>query len=260
LIRRAALLAGVALLAVAGCGGGGPNAQDVLKQTASNLGKIRAGTLGVKLLVTPSGGGEPFGFELHGPFRLAGGANALPVTRLMYTQIANGKRATATLVSNGTDAYVESNGQKLPLSPAQADTLQRAGAQLRGASGGARLVVGAWVKDPKASDGGEVGGAETDKVTAKLDVVAAVDGLLSVARATGQAVPSLSAADETRLRDAVRSTSFVLYSGKRDRLLRKLDLSVDFGFDVPSDLKAALGDLVGAKVDFELAVSNPRTT
>jgi hypothetical protein len=255
--RSAALLAGVALLA--GCGGGGPNAQDVLEQTASNVGKIRSGTLALKLLVTPGGEGRPFGFELHGPFQLGGGSNALPVTRLTYTQIANGSRATATLVSNGTDAYVDTGGKKLPLSPDQADTLERAGAQLRGAGVGARLAVGSWLDDAKASDGGEVGGASTDKVTAKLDVVAAVEGLVSVVRLSGRRVPALTDADAKRLRDAVRSTSFALYSGKKDRLLRKLDMSVDFGFDVPPDLKAALGELVGAKVEFELAVSNPRT-
>ncbi len=254
--RWAALLAGVALLG-AGCGGGGPDAQDVLEQTASNLGRIQGGTLGMKLLVTPQDGSPPFGFELHGPFRLR--RAGLPVTRMAYTQIANGHRATATLVSDGAHAYVESAGRRQELSADQARTLEQAGSQLRSAGGAGRLAIGSWIKDAKASDGGRVGGADTDKVTAQLDVVEAVDGLLSFARLSGRDVRQLSAADKKRLEDAVRSTSFVLYSGKKDRLLRKLDMTVDLGFDVPPDLKAALGNLVGAKAELELDVSNPRT-
>jgi hypothetical protein len=251
----AAVVLGVAVLA-AGCGGGGPKADDVLKQTAASLGTIRSGTLGLKLLVTPQGKGEPFGFELHGPFTLAQGA--LPKTRMAYTQIANGQRETATLVSNGTDAYVEVGGKQLPLSPSQADGLRSSLTRIQGAGGTARLAIGNWVKDAKRSDGGEVGGAATDKVTAKVDLAEAASSLLALARASGQQVGTLSQSDSQRLADAVRSSSFVLYSGKQDHLLRKLQLTVDIGFDVPAELKAALGELVGAKVDFELAVSNPK--
>jgi hypothetical protein len=250
----AAVLCGVAL--VAGCGGGGKDAQSVLKQTAATLGSIHSGTLGLKLLVTPQGGGQPFGFELHGPFKLAQGS--LPVTKMTYTQIASGSTATATLVSNGNDAHVEAGGKQLALSPAQADSLRQATAQLRGSGSGARLAISTWVKDPKASDGGLVGGADTDKVAGTIDLGEAARALVDVERLSGRDVRQLTADERKRLQDAVRSSSFVLYSGKADHLLRKLQLSVDIGFDVPADLKAALGPLVGAKVDFELSVADPK--
>jgi hypothetical protein len=252
----AALVTGVALLA-AGCGGsGGPAASDVVKQTAANLGSIRSGTLGLKLLVTPQGKGDPFGFELHGPFTLMQGA--VPKTRMAYTQIANGQSETATLVSNGSDAYVEVAGKRLPLSTSQRAALRSSLTRLQGAGTTARLAIGNWVKDAKRSDGGQVGGVDTDKVTAKVDLAEAAGSLLALARASGQQVGTLSQGDSQRLADAVRSSSFVLYSGKQDHLLRKLQLTVDIGFAVPAELKAALGELVGAKVDFELAVSNPK--
>ena len=248
--RLAAVLLGVALLA--GCGGGGPSADEVLKDTASNLGKLRSGVLGMKLLVTPQGQGQPFGFELHGPFALR--RAGLPVARISYTQIADGNRSTATLVSNGSTAYIETaDGTRRPLDAAQAETLSQAGRQAAGAGGVGRVVVGRWLKDADASDGG----SGMDKVTAELDVREAVAGLLDAARLAGQNVPRLSEDDLKQVEDAVRSTSFVLYSGKRDRLLRRLQMSVDFGFDVPEKLRQTLGDLVGAKVDFELRVDRP---
>jgi hypothetical protein len=250
----AAVLSGVALVA-AGCGGGGRSAETVLKQTAATLGSIHSGTLGLKLLVTPQGGGEPFGFELHGPFKLRQGS--LPVTTMTYTQIANGATATATLVSNGTDAHVEAGGKQLALSQAQADSLRQATAQLRGSGSGARLAIGTWVKDPKASDGGLVSGVKTDKVAGTIDLGEAAGALVDVERLSGRDVRQLTADERKRLQDAVRSSSFVLYSGKDDHLLRRLAMSVDIGFDVPAGLKAALGPLVGAKVDFELDVANP---
>jgi hypothetical protein len=250
-------VSGVALLA-AGCGGGGgASAQDVLKRTASTIGSISSGTLGLKLLVTPQGGGTPFGFELHGPFQLARGA--LPVTTMRYTQIANGQSATATLVSNGTAAHVEAGGKQLQLSAAQVDSLRQATAQLRGTGKGARLAIGSWVQDPKASGGGMVGGAETDKVAGKLDLAEAATALIDLERLSGRNARQLTADERKRLQDAVRSSSFVLYSGKADHLLRKLQMSVEIGFDVPAELKAALGALVGAKVDFELSVSEPKS-
>lgn len=247
--RLAAVLAGVALLA-AGCGGGGTNAQDVLQQTASSLGQIRSGTLTVHFLVTPQGKGQRFGFDLTGPFAFRRGR--LPLARLVYTQIANGNQASATLVSAGGRAYVEANGTKRPLSPSQEQLLRNAGAQVSGAGGVGQLVVGDWLKDAKASSSGD-----TDKVTAQLDVAQAVQGMIGAARLSGRNVQDLSPADTKRLQQAVRSTSFVLYSGKQDHLLRELDMNADLGFDVPQQLRGALGSLVGAKVDFTLKVANP---
>lgn len=247
--RLVAVLVGVALLA-AGCGGG-PNAENVLKRTAASLGSIRSGTLGLKLLVTPAGSGSPFGFELRGPFRL--GTSGLPVTRMAYTQIAGGRRATATLVSDGTGARVEVGGKEVPLSAGQEQTLRRAAQQLQSAGGAGQLAVGRWVKDAKASRDGNL-----DRVTGKLDVVEAVTTLLDVARLSGRSIGTLGTADRKRLADAVRSSSFELTSGRDDHLLRSLELTVDIGLDVPEELKAALGNLVGAKVDFDVTVANPK--
>jgi hypothetical protein len=246
-VRRLACLAAVALLA--GCGSSGPNAKDVLKQTASNLGKIRSGVLDVRLLVTPQHKGVPVGFTLHGPFQL--GKTRLPILRVTYTQIANGKQASATLVSDGSRAVTQSNGRTAPLATSAEQTLAGAAQQVQGA--GTLFDVSSWIEHAKVSDGG----SGTDKVTADLNVPNAANSLLSLLRLSGRDVHELSSAEAKRLQQAVRSSSFVLYTGKKDRLLRQLALSADIGFDVPKNLRASLGSLVGAKFEFELAVANP---
>jgi hypothetical protein len=252
--RAAAVLAVAAILVAAGCGDGtDPN--KVVAQTADNLATIRSGTLGLRLIVTPRDGKHPFGFVLRGPFSLRRGG--LPVASITYTQIANGRSATAKLVSDGKQAFVTSNGTTVELPAAQERALRLSGAALAASGGLGQLGIGDWMKNPKLSDGGTVGGAETDRITADLNVVNATNGLLELARLLGRNAQPLKPSDEGRLERAVRSSSFVVYTGKQDRLLRRLKLVADLGFDVPAQLKAALGNVVGAKIDFQLDVANP---
>jgi hypothetical protein len=195
------------------------------------------------------------GFELHGPFALRPGA--LPVAKIAYTQIAGAHKATATFISTGTKAYAEVNGKAYEL-PASATASLR---QAAGGSGGSNtfgeLRIDDWVKDPSVTDGGQVGGARTDRVSGDLDVVAAANGLLDLVRQLGRAAPTIEGDQAKQLENAVKSSSFELWSGRDDHLLRRLLLRADLGLDVPESLRRVLGDAVGAKIDFELAVSNP---
>jgi hypothetical protein len=250
-VRRLAPIGIVAALALVAAGCGGSGASGVASQTSQNLAKIRSGILDLRLIVTPKGSGRPFGFELKGPFSLRPGK--LPLARVAYTQIANGHSATATLVSDGTHAWAVSGGSTAPLSAAQTALLMAAAPS--GKSGGILgFDVGKWVQHPSLSDGGAVGGAPTDEIRGGLDVVAAANDLLAL---TGRATRPITGDDAKRLQQATRSSSVDLFTGKKDRLLRRLTLSADLGFDVPPQLRAALGNIVGAKVQFLLAVTNP---
>jgi hypothetical protein len=253
--RACGFLAACALL-LAGCGGG--SATDALSQTASNLGKIRSGTLHVELLVTPHGpsGASEFGFKLDGPFSLEG-AGALPVARIAYTQLASGKSATVTILSTGRKGYVVVGGKTYALTSAQESQLRSAAAQIRSGGAVGSFPLDSWIEEPKLSGGGEVGGAETDRVQAKLDVVNASNGLLALVRGLGQNVKQLQGRNADDLAHAVRSSRFELWTGKKDRLLRRVEIEADLGFDVPEALRAALGTLVGAKISFRLGVDNP---
>ena len=234
----------VALLALvtAGCGG----SESVLSRTGKNVAKIHSGVLDLKLIVTPHGSGHPFGFELNGPFSLREGK--LPIARVVYTQIANGQSASATFVSNGAHAWVVSGKGTRELSTAAARGLTFTG-------GFTGMDIASWVKDAKVVDAGP----GLDRVTGTLDVVAAANGLRGVAALAGRNVAAIQGSDADRLRAATKSSSIELLTSKGARLLRRLSVSADLGFNVPATLKRALGADVGAEVDFLMSVARPNS-
>jgi hypothetical protein len=253
-VRRAAAFLGLVAL-LAGCGGKG-RANEILSDTASNLGKIHSGDLTLRLVVSPREGTKGrIGFELRGPFALRPGA--LPIAKVAYTQIAGARQATATFISTGSKAYAEVNGKAYELPAESTELVRQAAAGIGGSGGLGQFEIDSWVEDPVAGDGGDVGGAQTDRVSARLDVVDAANGLLGLVRQLGRDAPRIEGDQAKQLEDAVDSSSFEVWSGREDHLLRRLLLKADLGFDVPVSLQRVLGEVVGAKIDFELAISNP---
>jgi hypothetical protein len=257
-VSRALAPSALAALLLAGCGGGG-DPGPALSKTAANLGKIRSGDLALSFLVTPRGEGDEFGFELHGPFSL-GGEGSLPVANLDYTQIANGQQATATLISTGSKAYVRIGDTAYELPESETAELRASTSELRAEGGLAHFRVDEWFDDPELSEGGEVGGADTDRIHSDLDTSAAIRDLVQLSGRFGGSVPRLDAHDLRRIEKATQSATIEVYTGKRDRLLRRLQLDADFGLDVPQGLASLLGTTVGADVSFELEIDRPNTT
>jgi hypothetical protein len=225
-----------ALLLVVALAGCGEDAGDVVTETARNLGEIRSGHLQMAMRVEgrgPKAGGGEVGFELDGPFALPK-KTGLPRADVDYTQLAGGRRATVTLVSTGDAAYVEVGGQAYELPPGQAERLRVGAEQLGSGGAGEQLRVRSWVRDPELSDGGTVGGAETDRVSGRLDVTTAATDLLRLSRALGpDGAAELRALEQggKQLERAVESSSFELWTGKDDRLLRRLRIAVQLGVD-----------------------------
>lgn len=246
--RAGALLVACAAL-VAGCGQS--HAHRVLADTANKLGKIHSGDLTLRLVVSPRTGTKGrIGFVLSGPFALRAGA--LPIARVDYTQIAGAREATATFISTGNKAYAEVNGKVYDLPPSATASIRRAGAGLGGSGGIGGLDIASWVKHPSARTEGNL-----EHVTADLDVVNAANGLLSLLRGLGRAAPTIQGDEAKRLRAAVVASSFDVWTGKDDHLLRRLVLKAELGFDVPATLQRVLGRVVGGKIDFELGVAHP---
>jgi hypothetical protein len=248
-VRPAALVLLVAAALAAGCGSG--HAQEVLADTAGNLAKIHSGDLTLRLVVSPRTGTKGrIGFELHGPFALRPGS--LPIARVAYTQIAGARQATATFISTGTKAYAEVNGKVYELPASATESVRRAAGGAAGAGAFGSFDIASWVKDPKVTAAGD-----EDHVSARLDVVNAANGLLELLRGLGRQAPVIEGEEADRLRAAVESSSFDVWTTKEHRLLRRMLLKARLGLDVPESLRRVLGDVVGAKIDFELAVAHP---
>jgi hypothetical protein len=254
--RSLAALLLAAAPALTGCGGGGGDPGPAVTQTAAKLGSIRSGDITLSLRVQPHGQGSEFGFEVSGPFSL-GKSGSLPVADLQYTQIANGQQATARFISTGTKAFVQVGGSTYQLPAGQAKELRAATAVLRSGGALAQLDLANWIERPELSDGGDVGGASTDHVHAGLNTAAAVGDLLLLSRGFGSAVPMLDPRSLRRLVSTTKSADLDLWTGKRDRLLRRLEIKADFGVDVPEALASALGITVGAAVDLDLQIDDP---
>ncbi len=256
--RGARLLGLAAAILLAGCGGSGGQARDDLRAAAQKLGQIRSGVLELKLLVAPLEGTKGrIGFELSGPFQFR--PHALPLAKLRYTQYAGANEATSTFLSTGTQAYALFGGHRVALPAAATSEIEHAAGGLVGGGGGTPFRIDSWLKHPTVSDGGNVGGAPTDHITAQLDVVNAANGILGFVRSLGHATPTITGSSADQLRKAVKSSSIDVWIGRQDKLLRRLDLKARLGFDVPQELQRALGNVVGASVEFELAVSNPNS-
>lgn len=242
----------VLLLLVAGCGGSG-RAHGLISDTAGNLNKLSSGDLTLRLVVAPSRGTKGrIGFELRGPFALRPGR--LPVAKVVYTQIAGAREATATFISTGTKAFAVVKGRAYELSPTSAAALRQAAGS---SSTFGELRIDNWVKDPAVRPGGNIGGTPTERVSGRLDVVAAANGLLDLVRQLGRDAPTLAGDQAKKLERAVQSSSFDLWTGRADHQLRRLLLEAKLGLAVPESLRRVLGTVVGAKIEFELGIARP---
>lgn len=248
-MRRAP--AGLAALAMlAGCGGADPD--EALRETSRNLGKIHSGDLTMRLVISPAEG-SGVGFRLQGPFSLQRDAR-LPVARIAYTQIAGKQRVPATLISTGARAFVSVDGVTYRLPPGQAEALRIVSPGARGLDG-LELDIGSWMRDPDSSDGPEVKGAETDRITGKLRIGPALHDIFDAARKAGAGPAVPSAKDIGQLYDTVTDSSVELLTGKGDRLLRRVRLHARL--DVPERMRKRLGTGTQLRLQFELGVARP---
>jgi hypothetical protein len=250
-MRRVYFLVAALTLVLVGCGTK-QSAQEALSETAANMGKIRSGDLSLELTFRPRGAGKT-GFTLDGPFSFE--EEPLVAGRLDYTQLRGEQGSeTATFVSTGQKAYVIVRGQAYELSPDTSAQLRVASTQLS-SSGLGSLDVGRWFEDPTLEDGGEVGGTETDLIRARLNVVEVVNTLVGIAsQVRGESVAPVTGDDADQLRGAVESAQAEIWSGKDDRLLRKLELNIHFNAQQAPE---RIRNLIGVAVHFEVEIDDP---
>lgn len=245
-MRLLAALAAAALL-VAGC------ARGPLEQTAANLGDIRSGNLEMRLTAsTPAG--QKTGFELRGPFAIPEG-EGLPRADLTYIRHAGTAQNTFGFVSTGDAAYLKVGQRAYRLPDERLHAMQ--GSEDAGSRGPfSGLELDDWVPDAEVVATGD--GSETEKVAGDLDVVQAVNDLLAIARDyAGVERPEIEGDDAELLRNAVRDARLELVTGKEDRILRSLLITVDLGRDPPEAFRRALEGFSGVNFVLEMRIRDP---
>lgn len=245
------VLPAAAFLAVVSCSASGTPATRALRSTANKLDDVRSATLDLRMTASSPGADGPVGFAMRGPFALPA-KSGLPVADLTVTELRGRKSYATSFVSTGQSAYVVRAGRVTALPG-------NAGVDVGGSGGGlGALRIDRWLRNPAMSDGGTVGGVRTDHVTAGLDVAAAFDDLGRLGERLGTstlaALKPLDARSRDLLAKAARDSSIEVWTGHKDRLLRRLVLKVTLtaADGIPASLKA----LVPVTLSFSMDLSN----
>jgi predicted small lipoprotein YifL len=239
-VRRAAFAA-LAVAALAACGPSGSPAENALRDTAKNLGDIRSARLDLSM-TAKSAASEPVGFSMKGPFALPD-KEGLPVADVEVTELRGKQSTTSSFVSTGTEAYVVRDGRATKIA---------GGVKVGGESGGLEaLRIDGWLRHPKIEDGP----GDTERITAGLDVAAAFDDLGRLGERLGTSALAglrpLDDAAKAQLEKSAKDSSIEVVTGKKDRLLRRLVLTVTLtaAGEVPSGLRSLVPVTLSLSMD-----------
>jgi hypothetical protein len=251
--RKGIWLVCTGLIFAAGCGARGSDGP--LAAASEKLADIRSGVMTLRLAATTRSGADT-GFEISGPFSLPED-DSLPTADLTLEQLGAPRAVPVRFISTGEAAFVEVGGTAYELPPEKTESL-RGDPQAAEEGPFDRLELDTWVNDPETSEGGEVDGVETEMIAGPLDVVAAANDLLEMARDLGSTtVPSIEGEEADRLRGAVESASLEVIVGRDDDLLRRLRIDVDLVATAPDRLEPALSELLGVRFHLLLAIEDP---
>jgi hypothetical protein len=242
-------LAGVAVLA--GCGGGdgassSTPVDQLLRQTFSGDKHVTSGKLDVSLRVESQGSSQlqgPVTIHVGGPFE-SQGKGKLPKFHLDASVQGSGQDIRAGLTSTGEKGFVSFQGTDYAVSDrvfrqfregyeqAQAQAAQRKGHSLASLGIDPRH----WLTNPRNAGEAKVGDADTIRITGGVDVRRLLDDLNTLLERTrslggsaaGSLPEKLTEQQKQQAADAVKDLSVDIYTGKDDKILRRLllDLTV----------------------------------
>jgi hypothetical protein len=231
------------LAGAAGCGSsGGPRAD--LGRAVQRVGQLRAGNFQMGLTLAPVGARSPggIGVRLSGSFALDH-ARQLPVMNVTYTRLAGTARTSATLISDGRNARLESGGRTIAVTGAQRQAL--AGV-LQGPQGlgSLPLHVDRWISRPRSSPGPVVDGQPTERITGAVDIAGAAADLRQLSGGSGASGGQLD------LAGTERRSSLDALVGRRDHVLHRLTLTAELS---PTAGARAAVPVTGVDVALDLA-------
>lgn len=261
---------------LAACGSGDSGSTDpeaLLKATFSNTKPVKSGKLDLTIGVDAKGAtglNGPISLKLTGPFESTG-AKTLPKFSFEAQASLAGQNVQAGAITTGDAAFLTFQGTAYKV-PAQVFTAfkrsyEQAAAKSEKDSGTTSFsALGVdplkWLSDPKTAGDEKVGGADTHHVTATIDVaklLADINTSLSKTKDLGlpdsaQLPTQLTAKQRKQVQDAVRSATFDVWTGKDDKVLRRLKITVDAA--IPQSQRSQLGGLQSLKIVFDLTLSD----
>jgi hypothetical protein len=228
--RRLVALITALLAGIAGCGG--TSKSGAVADAGASLSRIHSGVLHLHLEISAGAGGPSsrVGFQMDGPFDLTPDGATLPVADLTSMNLSDPATPTARFVSTGRDAFVVQDDVGYQLTEKQLAPLRRAGTD----SGSEKLEgldLREWVIDPQQQPASTIAGEAVDRITGRVDPVAALNGIVDLAGQLGTGDTSslrVGDAEAEHVRAAATSSTFEIATGAQDHLLRALTAQVEF--------------------------------
>jgi hypothetical protein len=256
-----ALLSCVIVMFLAACGGGDDSVNSLLSQTFAPDKAVKSGRLNVQLdadVQGVQGLNGPVRLRLGGPFQ-SSGKGQMPRFDFTLGLTAGGQTFSAGGVSTGDKGFVKFQGQAYAVSDqlftqfkngylnaAKQSANKKSNAPTLGALG---IDPRRWLTGAKKAGEEKIGDTDTIHITAGIDVNHLLDdvnrllGKASTASGSKSVPQSLTPQQRQQIQNAVDTATVDVFTGKDDKLLRRLDVNVK--------LKPS-GKLKGGTVRFQL--------
>lgn len=246
---------------------GTPSSAQLMKRAANSFGEVSRGNFQFKISITPQGSAEaaPSSIELKGPFEIVPG-KPLPKAKITYTVSSGGRSQVTTLLTTGDKAYTVIKGQAYELPASATKDLKAATKDLakpgegKGLTG-IKLNFDKWLIAPQVAAGRDIDGTATWRTTAGVNVVEALKDLVASSGAlggiTGGSVPALKESDLAEVQKGIKNASVVVYVGRYDRVIRLLDLTMDFSTAGATGSTSAIGGISGGRMNMLVGITNP---
>lgn len=248
-----------ALLAACGDAEDAPDgaAASTLAQTFAATSKLENATLAATFRFEPDGPlalGGPIVVRAAGPVAAAS-AGELPRFDLAITATLAGMPVRAGVVSTGDKGYLRLAGDSYRVGDELVDELREAFAGGTGGFASLGLDPASWISKPRSRGTARVGAAETQRIAGEIDtrrLLADIARMLDGIGADELLKPQLR--DE--IARAVKSSRVEVWTGVEDRILRRLDVAIDFtlGEDARS-----IG-LTGGKINLRVRLDGVNAT
>jgi hypothetical protein len=265
-------------LVVAACGGGGDGAEassdtdvnTLLSDTFKGGKKIDSGKLDLSLRIdakNTQGLSGPVTLKVGGPFQTEG-SKKLPKFKIDFAFEGAGQSIKAGLTSTGAKGFVSFQGSDYAVSDqifrqfkAGYEQAQQKGNTKNRSLSSLGLDPRQWLTNAKNEGDAKVGDDDVIKITGGVDVNKLLDDVnkaLSKARNLGvqgtQSLPTqLTAAQRKQVTDAVKNPKVEIYTGKADKILRRMVVSL--GIVAPKDSSSPNGS-ASIKLDFSITDLN----
>jgi hypothetical protein len=272
----------VLALGVVACGGGGGSSKassstdvnSLLKDTFSGNKKVKSGQLDLSLNINAKntqGLSGPVTLSIKGPFQ-SEGKGKLPKFKIDFAFAGAGQNIKAGLTSTGEKGFVNFQGSDYAVTPqiftqfkTAFEQAQKKGNTNNQSFSSLGLNPRDWLTNPKNEGDAKVGNDDTIKITGGIDINKLLDDVnqaLGKARNLGvqgtQSLPTqLTAAQRKQVTDAVKNPKVEIYTGKDDKILRRIVLSL--GIVAPKTSSSPNGS-ASFKLDYAISDLNKDQT